>query len=218
MSRARNHIVVLDMTKLFTKEILLYSLFDIAFRSPVRLMLGVYIILLGIIWSLPMAILLWPLNVYTALIVFGPTFALANLMSKPIWGGKSFPSWLKAQLFFASNPKHYYDNIARKDIGNEFKIDNIYTVSRRDDYRKLLILSREEGKKLKKVKKVKKKPKNKLAENSSKLVEKSKKIKNNKSKQSILGKSKPKPKTKENKKTQPKAPKRVIKPNKKRGR
>lgn len=143
-------IVVLDMTKYFTKEILLYSLFDVSFQTPVRLMLGVYLIIMGIIWSLPLALLLWPLNVYSALIVFGPTVLLANLMSKPIWGGKSFKDWLSAQLSFATNPKLYYDTIARKGIGESLVIDHHYTVSRRKDYFKLLNLAKEEHKNKKK--------------------------------------------------------------------
>ena len=75
------YILVKDMTRLFTKEMLLYSLFDISFKKPIRLVFLVYLILLLLIYSLPLTILLWPFNKYSAMLIIIPPFLLASLMS-----------------------------------------------------------------------------------------------------------------------------------------
>lgn len=132
-------IVVLDMTKLFTKELLIYSLFDIRFQSPLRIMLLVYIFLLGLIWTVPIIYLFRNLiNVYTMSLALVPNFILAYYMSKPIWGGKSFFDWFKCQIKYLLSPKMYFDNRAiHKDV--TYKIDSEFTISRAKDFEKLII-------------------------------------------------------------------------------
>lgn len=133
----RQYIEVLDMTSMFNKELLLYSISDMRFKRPVRIMFILYSFALMLIWTLPLTLLLFPFNVYTAVLAFAPPIALGNLMSKPIWGGKPFSHWIKAQLQFITKPKFYYDTVARKNINEQFQINNYYVVSRISDYRKL---------------------------------------------------------------------------------
>ena len=140
-----DYLIVKDMTNLFTKEIMLYSLFDLRFKKPVRIMLLVYILLVGLIWSVPAGLVLikiFGFNVWSATVIFGPTFVLANLMSKPIWNNKSFFSWFSCQIKFLFSPKKFYDNRAI-NLGGKFKFDNQFTVSRSRDFRKLYLIQRE---------------------------------------------------------------------------
>lgn len=136
-------IPIIDMTRLFRKEILLYSLFDLHFKTPVRLMFGVYFILLLLIWALPIFILFWPPNVYVAAIALVIPYGLAQLMSKPIWGGKSFLKWLRCQIRYIRSPKAYYDTKPRGAL-RSYTIDHTYIVSRARDFRKLFLLRKEE--------------------------------------------------------------------------
>lgn len=136
-------IIVKDMTKLFNKEILLYSFFDLALKKPLRIVYLMYLILLLIIWSLPWGMLLFPLNVYEAMFVFGPSFVLANMMSKPIWGGKSFFSWFRCQIRYITSKKKYYDGKAISKLP-KFKIEYNISVSRRKDFNKLFLYIKEQ--------------------------------------------------------------------------
>lgn len=135
----KRFIRVLDMTRLMNKEILLYSLFDIAFKSPIRLMFGVYSILLLLIWALPiyMVIGFENFNVYWAALMFVPPFAIGNYMAKPVWGGKSFYHFAKAYWGYITTPKQYYDGVHRKDLIKDYTTDSFISVSRKDDIRKL---------------------------------------------------------------------------------
>ena len=113
MAEKNNYPVrVLDMTNLFSKELLIYSLFDIKFKKPVRLIFWVYLFITFAIWGLPIG--------------------LATIMSKPIWGGKSFYDWTKTQIIYLTSPKYYCDH---KPVKKEhtYKIDNSIAVSRRSD-------------------------------------------------------------------------------------
>ena len=120
---------------------LLSSLFDLHFKTPVRLMMGLYLIILFVIWTIPIMYLFFPPNVYTTAVAFGIPFFLANLMSKPIWGGKSFFAWLKTQIRFIFNAKIYYDCNASKPL-QEYRIDNEYSVSRAKEFYQLFLLER----------------------------------------------------------------------------
>lgn len=72
------------------------------------------------------------MNIWTAFLIFGPPVGLAAIMSKPIWGGKSFYDWTKTQILYLSSPKYYCDHKpAKKEY--TYKIDNSIVVSRRSD-------------------------------------------------------------------------------------
>ena len=70
----KNYIEVKDMTRLFTKEILLYSLFDISLKKPLRIVFLGYLVLLFVIWGLPMYLIFGMGNPYIAMIIVLPPF------------------------------------------------------------------------------------------------------------------------------------------------
>lgn len=138
------YLEVLDMTNLFTKEILLYSLFDLKFKRPVRFMLFVYLILTLLLWAVPLFFLVFKnhLNPYSTAFMIIPPIVIANMMSKPIWNNKSFFSWFKCQIKFIFSAKHYYDNRAIK-FPSFLKFNNQFTVSRTRDFYKLYMIQKE---------------------------------------------------------------------------
>lgn len=139
-----DYIEVLDMTRLFNKEILIYSFFDMHFKTPVRIVTWLYFFVLSAIWTLPVLYIFWPPSPYIVAIAVVIPAVLANLMGKPIWGGKSFLSWFICQIKYVMNPKMYYDCLAGdRDLGT-YEIDNSYTVSRTRDYYKLYLLKKQE--------------------------------------------------------------------------
>lgn len=129
---------VLNMTRLFDKEMLIYSFFDIKLKKPARVVFILYFLLLLVIWGVPMFILL-PLNPYTAALALGVPIAGASAMSKPIWGGKKFFDFLKCQARYLSSPKIFYDCYSGAKL-EDTKIDFDVQISRRRDYQKLVIL------------------------------------------------------------------------------
>lgn len=127
---------VLNMTRLFDKEMLIYSFFDIRLKKPARVVFILYFLLLAVIWSLPLFLLL-PLNPYTLALMLAVPIGGASAMSKPIWGGKKFFNWLQTQLKYIAEPKYYYDTIAGKKL-QSVKVDHQILISRRQDYEKLV--------------------------------------------------------------------------------
>ena len=79
---------VTNMTSLFNKDMLIYSLFDIKLQSPLRVIGIFYFIILFIVFGIPVFLLTWPPNVYSVFIGIGGPLGGAYLMSKPIWNGK----------------------------------------------------------------------------------------------------------------------------------
>ena len=121
-------------------------------------MLLIYWTILTLIWSVPIGILLFPWGVYSAFFVLAPPILLAQLMSKPIWGSKSFFSWAKCQLKFLFSPRRYYDGKGIKKLWS-WSVSHTYTVSRRKDYFKLYSEIKAEVEKNKKKTKKKRKKK-----------------------------------------------------------
>lgn len=131
-------VTVLNMTRLFDKEMLIYSFFDVKLKKPARVVFILYFFLLILLWTVPLAFI-FPLNPYTAALMLAVPIGGASLMSKPIWGGKKFFSWLTTQFKFISEPKYFYDCRAGKAL-NDFRVDSKILVSRDRDYQKLLAL------------------------------------------------------------------------------
>lgn len=128
---------VMNMTKLFDKELLIYSFFDINLSKPARIIWFVYFFLLFGIIGLPILIFA-PLNIYTLVIALGIPIGGASLMSKPIWEDKKFGDYIKTKLKYAfSEPKVFYDNRAGQPLADRI-IDNEILITRRKDYVKLL--------------------------------------------------------------------------------
>lgn len=139
-------IEVIDMTGLFKKEMLIYSLFDIRLDRPLKVVFLLYLILITPIPAYLTWWLLWGrINaVWVLALMFGPSIFVANLMSKPIYGGKSFMDWLKTMVNFILSPKHFYDHIGGSALETE-RIDSRFLMCRRNDYLRLLELKQEEA-------------------------------------------------------------------------
>ena len=127
------YIEVLNMTSLFKKELLIYSLFDIRFHKPFRVVYIMYIFLLGIVWTVPFSYIFGIGGPYTFMMAILPPIGLAGLMAKPIWGGKSFFDWFITQIKYLGRPKFYYD-LKNGNPMKTYKINHEITVSRRDDF------------------------------------------------------------------------------------
>ena len=136
-------IVVVDMTKLFKKEFLLYSLFDKGLKTPLRVTLIAYYVVIFLMIGLPILLLVKPITAVPATIAFGLPYLLANAFSKPIWGGKKFFSWLSAQINYIFSPKVYYDCESQRELG-VFRVYQEIVVSRTEDYKKLARLKKQE--------------------------------------------------------------------------
>lgn len=142
-----NLIRVLDMTKLFKKEIMLYSIADIHFNTPKRLMFGVYFLILCVLWAVPLVYIFgFSFSPYTLMFYFGVPYGAAFFMSRPIWGGKSFFSWFKCMMKFAFSPKQFYDGRNVKTVGFNF-VPHVYIlISRTRDFQKLAKIEIEDRK------------------------------------------------------------------------
>lgn len=138
-----NEVKVTNMTSLFSKEMLIYSFFDLRLKSPLRVIAILYFMLLFGIVGVPVLILAWPPNVYSVMIAFGVPIGGSILMSKPIWNGKSFLSFAKTQVKYLLRPKVTYDwKVKSKDT--VYEVNSMITVSRHDDYNELYRLVKEE--------------------------------------------------------------------------
>lgn len=138
-----NEVKVTNMTSLFSKEMLIYSFFDLRLKSPLRVVAVLYFILLFGIVGVPVLIITWPANVYSVIVALGIPIGGSILMSKPIWNGKSFLSFAKTQLRYLLRPKVSYD-WKIKPKNSVYEVDTMITVSRHDDYNKLYKLVKEE--------------------------------------------------------------------------
>ena len=138
-----NVITVTNMTSLFNKEMLMYSLFDISLPRPIRVSAILYFALLFVIIGLPIIVFTWPPSPVKLAIAIGIPFGGASLMSKPIWNGKTFISYFKTQLKYMKRPKVLYDWCdAPKET--TYKVNSTITVSRHKDYNKLYNLKLKE--------------------------------------------------------------------------
>lgn len=127
---------VMNMTSLFDNDMLLYSFFDIRLTQPLKIITVFYFILLFLIVGVPIIIVTWPLNVYSFMIAFGIPLGGSIAMSKPIWNGKSFFSFFKAQMRYILRPKVLYDWRGRPK-GTIYRLNSKILVSREKDYIKL---------------------------------------------------------------------------------
>lgn len=124
---------VTNMTSLFSKEMLIYSFFDLRLKSPLRVIAVFYFLLLFGIIGLPILWIFWTPNVYAVVVAIGVPVGGAILMSKPIWNGKSFLSFAKTQVKYFTRSKVLYDWKV-KPKNSVYELKDGLTVSRHDDY------------------------------------------------------------------------------------
>lgn len=129
---SNRYIEVKDKTKLFNKDFLIYSLFDVSFPKPVKISFFGYFIIIFLFISVPLFIV-FPFNSFLTILEIGIPFLLSSYLVQPIWNEKKFPDWLKTQLKYLSTPKRYYDLNAIKDLGT-YEINSEFVVSRHRDY------------------------------------------------------------------------------------
>jgi hypothetical protein len=126
---------ILNMTDLFNKEILVYSFYDIRFKKPLRVVVGIYFIIVFLLLGLPFLKLtekygLTPWRIAPAILI--PYF-LAKFMAKPIFNGRAFFAAMKVQIKYLLENKIFYDNKPGKKLEN-YKINEFHLISRRKDY------------------------------------------------------------------------------------
>lgn len=134
---------VTNMTSLFSKEMLIYSFFDLRLKTPLRVAAIFYFVLLFSIIGAPIFYFFGPPNVYTVMIGVGIPFGGAVLMSKPIWNGKSFWSFFKTQVKYYFRPRERYD-WKTYSVETKYEVEGIITISRHDDYYSLYNQVKEE--------------------------------------------------------------------------
>lgn len=125
-------IVSVNMTNFFNRELFMYSLGDIKFKKPVSLRKVAYTTLFLIVWSTPIILIFgFQLNLFFVVIAFGPAIVLGNIGAKPLFGGKSLADFVKTTVNFIQEPKGWTDLEAKKQLTNEFFVENEIWVSRR---------------------------------------------------------------------------------------
>ena len=114
-------IQVKNATKLFTDEMLIYSLSDFSFNKPIQVKFILFLVGLFIIWALPLMIIFKIFNPPMVILYFGPVVGGAALFSGPYFGGHGRRQLTKA------------------------KINHVYVVSREKDFKKLREMIEEEA-------------------------------------------------------------------------
>lgn len=134
---------VLNMKDLYSKEIMLYSIFDIRLQKPLNLKVILYTMFNILWWGIPAAIITGKLNMgitlWRGVLVFAVPWLLGQAMARPIFNGRDFLPNLIVFFKFFTHPKKYYDNKPSNMLPS-FKIDEFYLISRRKDYQKLFDL------------------------------------------------------------------------------
>lgn len=127
---------VSDITGLFSKDILIYSMFDIQLRQPLQVIRIVYFAIFAGLIGVPI-IAIFGFNAYSAMTGLGIPFFLSGLMAKPIFEGRNLIAWAKSNISYLLSPKYYYDNSEGKLIRKHENVEQVVLVSRHKDYNKL---------------------------------------------------------------------------------
>lgn len=138
-----NPVVVKNLNALFSREVLIYSFYDVKLKKPARLVTIGYFIALALITTVPVLILTGFESPKLVIVTLALSIGGAMLMSKPIWGGRSFFKYMKIQIKYIMSPRFYADNKPAKD-NVSLHINSTIQVSRHDDYNKLYQITKEE--------------------------------------------------------------------------
>lgn len=130
-------VIVLNMTTLFSKEMFIYSFFDVKLKKPARMSTLGYFFGVGIpLWGLMFGLFKASFGPISLVIALGLPFGSAIMMSKPIWQGRKFLDWLRIQFSYVSETKLFCDGWKTKPLKN-YKIDFAIYLSRLKDFIKL---------------------------------------------------------------------------------
>lgn len=128
----QNHILILNMTNFFNRELFMYSLGDIRFKKPVSLKKAAYVLGFLLIWTLPMFLIFGiKLNPFYLVIALVPPIVLGNFAGKPVWGGKPLFDFIKTLVKFLQEPKGWTDLKNNKMDEEVYYSDSEIWVSRR---------------------------------------------------------------------------------------
>lgn len=148
MAEEERGIVGRNMTNFFTRELFMYSLGDIKFKKPVSLKKMAYTTGFFIVWTLPLFLITGlQLNPYWVAIAILPPLVLGNYATKPVFGGKTLPHFMKAMIGFVKEPKGWTDLVNNNEMGQtNYYVENEIWISRRRELEVLSILKKEEKK------------------------------------------------------------------------
>lgn len=130
----KRHVLILNMTGFFNRELFMYALGDIRFKTPISLKKAAYVMGFLLIWTLPI-ILIMGLQFTPLFLAFAiaPPVVLGNFAGKPVWGGKPLFDFLKSLFTFIKEPKGWTDlknNNMKEDV--YFVENEIYASRRRE--------------------------------------------------------------------------------------
>lgn len=132
---------VLNMKDLYSKEILLYSIFDVRLQKPLNLKVILYTMVNLLWWGIPAFFLTGKLgfSFIRFFLILGVPYLLGQVMARPIFNGRDFFANLSVLFNYLTQPKKFYDNKPSWGLPS-FDIDEFYLISRRKDYQKLFDL------------------------------------------------------------------------------
>lgn len=134
----QNHILILNMTGFFKRELRMYALGDIRFKNPISLKKAAYIMGFLLAWSLPMLLIVGiKFNPVYLAILLGPPILLGNFAGKPIWGGKPLFDFIGTSVKFIQEPKGWTDLQNNNMNEDTYFVDSEIWVSRRRELQML---------------------------------------------------------------------------------
>ena len=134
-----NQLIIINATELFNRPSYLYALGDLKLSRPISLKFAGYLLVFFMAWSLPLYLVLGlALNPFSLAFMFGPPFLLAQLSTKPLFGGKALLEFAGTLADFFSEPKGWLDGNSSNMKEESFQIVNEIWIGRR---RELQILA-----------------------------------------------------------------------------
>lgn len=126
---------VLNMTTFFNREMLLYALGDIKFKKPVSLKTAFYILLLGLMWTLPLVLIFGlQTNVYFLALILVPPVVIGVYATRPIFTEKTLDDFIVTLVKFLAEPKGWTDLYDNNEVGaTEYKLAQEIWISRREE-------------------------------------------------------------------------------------
>lgn len=137
MSESNNHIVSMNMTNFFNRELSMYALGDIKFKKPISLKLVAYTLGFLIVWTLPLFFIFGlPTNPLALVVYLGIPLGLGQLSVRPIFGGKTLIDFTKTAILFLGEPKGWADTNPFDPSPKEqtFFTEHEIWISRRREY------------------------------------------------------------------------------------
>lgn len=107
---SNNHIVSMNMTNFFNRELMMYSFGDIKFKKPISLKAVAYTVGFLIVWTLPLFFIMGiPTNPVSLVLFLVPPIVLGQVAVRPIFGGKTLIDFTKTAILFVGEPRGWAD-------------------------------------------------------------------------------------------------------------